>query len=598
MIYQRLFASFSALKKFDFRFSVGYRLFFLSLSYFSLLLFILFYDVRGLAHLLYLKNKPSSLVEAVIQPKLNYIYRLLFNANPLISPTEDPSVSNIQKKINKLLFSSLFKFGPFGYSTDLVKNYLFEDNYLLTVEIRDSVYWHDGSPLTTDDVIFTLNLIRSLKDATIFVNATNGGDIEVEKLDEVKMRIKLVDQSGNPKPNSSYISFLDFPVLPKHILQNYSHSAILNLNFTDFGSSPVGSGFFSYHKNIGSGVEFRRFDKFYLGQNNIPDKYIIRIFPSVEKIAYQFRLGNIDLFIQNTVFDPGESELMEVNGVGSKYFVSLSRKYAIFFNLRRKDTNFLNNSALLRRALSKAIDREFFGANTLTYRFDSPLPQQSYYYLNSDEYTYDPDDFQDRLKSLGFIKGADNYYHKDGKLLSFELTYFEDKFSKFIVNFIKESLDSIGVKVYLNPSSLVSKVDKDGSTIKNSFLDAIYNRNYDVLLVPVSNLVEADLYSEWHSTRSDYPGLNFSGFASKSADLFLEESRVKSGEEKRKALQGFFRIFNQEMPAIYLNYPGVKAFYLSKNKYGNIITKTDTKFLYDETNLYDIMFINQNSSNL
>ncbi|NCU39206.1 hypothetical protein EOL96_09360, partial [Candidatus Saccharibacteria bacterium] len=154
--------------------------------------------------------------------------------NPLYAST------SAEVSASKLLFSSLYKYDEVGsLHKDLaIKMTVSKDADQYDVVLRRDALWHDGAPVTVDDVIFTID---SMKNPETRVNSSlrnNWTDITVEKVDDYTVRFSL----------PSYASFahaLTFPVLPKHLLVDVSPSF---LEESSFSSVPVGSGPFSFRR--------------------------------------------------------------------------------------------------------------------------------------------------------------------------------------------------------------------------------------------------------------------------------------------------------------------------------------------------------------
>lgn len=97
--------------------------------------------------------------------------------------------------------------------------------------LRDGMTFHDGEPVTADDVVFSLNLYQTTEDF-VFLPAYTGYFETVEKLDDLNVRLTLTE----PIPNlESQLVFLF--ILPEHIWSAVENPAEFeNLEF--IGSGP------------------------------------------------------------------------------------------------------------------------------------------------------------------------------------------------------------------------------------------------------------------------------------------------------------------------------------------------------------------------
>src|SRR3989304_3740452 len=91
--------------------------------------------------------------------------------------------------------------------------------------IRPNAVWHDGEPVTSEDVLFT---VEKMRDET-FPLPTDLREfwkqVEVKVLDEKNLQFVL------PEAFSPFLDYLTFGVLPQHILGGVSPAEIINAEF-------------------------------------------------------------------------------------------------------------------------------------------------------------------------------------------------------------------------------------------------------------------------------------------------------------------------------------------------------------------------------
>ena len=123
-----------------------------------------------------------------------------------------------------------------------------DDGLVYTVTLKDDMYFHDGTPITADDIVFTYNNtisgggIRSNKLSTIkgYTEVVNGEADTVsgiEKIDDKTVSFTLIQQ------NSLFMEAFangSFSILPSHILGEMSYTEVAE--YSDFWAQPVGSG--------------------------------------------------------------------------------------------------------------------------------------------------------------------------------------------------------------------------------------------------------------------------------------------------------------------------------------------------------------------
>ena len=110
-----------------------------------------------------------------------------------------------------LIFSPLINIEEDGtISSNLAASWVVnESNTAITITLKEGVKWHDGTPLTTDDVLYTLDQIKNIPDSP-YRNAVANLQESV-KLDETTF--KLVYKGSY----SGVLQTLFFPIIPEHI---------------------------------------------------------------------------------------------------------------------------------------------------------------------------------------------------------------------------------------------------------------------------------------------------------------------------------------------------------------------------------------------
>ena len=148
--------------------------------------------------------------------------------NPLIN--EDVTVDSILKLIFEPLFiidSETLKPIP-----NLVSSYsISEDGMSVYINMRDDIYWHDGTQVTAKDVVFSLDTIKATP-TSLYTNALNKVSSYSSKGNQV-----IINYT---EPYSFFIYNLCFPIIPSSYYKN-------NLDIENSKSlKPVGSGSFKY----------------------------------------------------------------------------------------------------------------------------------------------------------------------------------------------------------------------------------------------------------------------------------------------------------------------------------------------------------------
>ena len=143
----------------------------------------------------------------------------LIRLNPLLvvfnPPDQDPS---------RLLFSGLIHFDSTGLpQPDLSSSWgISRNGEVYNLLLRTDALWHDGEPVTSDDVVFTVSLLKNSEFPVQEDLASFWQEIEVEALDEHTLQFRL------PEAFAPFLDYLDFGILPAHLLGDLSAQEIVD----------------------------------------------------------------------------------------------------------------------------------------------------------------------------------------------------------------------------------------------------------------------------------------------------------------------------------------------------------------------------------
>ena len=203
--------------------------------------------------------------------------------NPLFAST------NTEKTLSKLLFLGLTASDSSGHIGNVLAKSVRSDGSgkVWTVRLKDGLKWSDGEPLTTDDVLFTADLIKN--PAVVSNFSSNLNRVEVR-----------ADESGNiifelPASYTEFSSALDFPIIPKHILEGTNPATLLE---SSFSSSPVTSGAFAFNATqavgtSGEAIVYLTANKnFYKGTPKI-NSFVVHAYLSTDDIKSALNSGAV-----------------------------------------------------------------------------------------------------------------------------------------------------------------------------------------------------------------------------------------------------------------------------------------------------------------
>jgi microcin C transport system substrate-binding protein len=233
-----------------------------------------------------------------------------------------------------------------------------DDRSWVEFTLRDDARWHDGKPVTVDDVIFSFNALRD--QGRPFYRFYYGSVAEVAQTGERKVRFTF---SGKPNPELPLI-LGDLTILPKHYWETRDFSKTTL-------EPPLGSGAYRITDvKPGRSITFERVPDYWgkdhptqVGFNNI-DTVRTDYFRDRTVAREAFKGGNIDIWIENsakewaTAFDVPpvrngqilKKEFPHERTSGMQGFV---------FNLRKP----IFQNPKVRQALTLAFDFEWSNAN-------------------------------------------------------------------------------------------------------------------------------------------------------------------------------------------------------------------------------------------
>jgi len=318
--------------------------------------------------------------------------------------------SDVDRALVEIIFSGLMKYDGQGQITqDLAKSVeIKEDGKIYEVYLSENLSWHDGYPLTADDVIFTIKTIQN----SDYKSPLRGNylGIEVEKINENGVRFKL------KSPYSGFLERLTFKVLPKHIWENISPQ---NFLLTNYNLRPIGSGQYKFKEltqdssNKIISLNLTRFGESHISQ------IIFKFFETEKELIEAAKQGKIDGF---SVDDPAYYDNF-TNKEINEYSLSLPRYFAVFLN---PDKSRLLADDNIRRALNFAINKNEIIENILLGKaevVDSPiLPEIFGFNLPSKIYEFNQEKTAELLEKAGLTKQDDGSWVKieDGETTEFK----------------------------------------------------------------------------------------------------------------------------------------------------------------------------------
>lgn len=456
--------------------------------------------------------------------------------------------NEIDEDISALVFSGLMRVGPTGeLEPDLAERWqVADDGKTYTFTLRSNVKWHDGFPVTSDDVVFT---VRSLQDPDYqglpqYRDLWQG--VEAEKVDERTVIFRLKDVY------SPFLEFTTQGILPSHLLSQVSPKMLPQ---EEFNANPIGTGPYRVVKASLDQVSLEAYGDYH-GRK-----------PFVSQMEFRF-YGDYDSAVtalhQDQVHALGRvpsamiRQITESQRLSVHFAAEASKLTLLLFNVR--DDVF--SETAVRQAVAygidvpRLIDTVLSGQGERAY---GPVVPQSWAYKNDIEtHDYNPVRARELLDNAGWrVPEGGTVRQKDGQRLQFVLLTNDNPQRITAAQEIARQLEAIGFKV-----------DVQATAWSGFVRDFLVPREFQVALAEQwSPNADPDCYQFWHSSQIKN-GLNFANWANRRADDLLERARRTNEVRERAMLYDEFQAtFAEDMPAVPLYYP-VYSFAFSKELKG------------------------------
>jgi peptide/nickel transport system substrate-binding protein len=467
--------------------------------------------------------------------------------NPLLA------ISDTDRDLSSLLYSGLLKVMPDGTLVpDLAKTYkISSDGLSYTFILKDNIYFHDGTKVTADDIVFT---IEKAQDGNIkSPRKANWDGVKIEKINNNTVVFTLKQQY------SPFIQNTTLGILPKHIWKTASAE---EFPFSQYNTKPIGSGPYKidYITYTGSGLpsEYHliSFDKYALGRPYISN-ITIKSFQNEKDIISSYKNGDIESMHS---ISPSKLKDLKLN-FDEIITEPLPRIFGVFFNQNTAPV-FVNKE--IRQALNMATDKQEIIDKVLNgfgHAISEPIPPKE-----TDKQTNFTEENITKAKELlaknGWKDNGSGILEKKDKNgtteFSFSISTSDAIELKSTAEILQRQWQKIGAKVEV-------KIFEVGDLNQN----IIRPRKYNSLLFGEITGRDMDLYPFWHSSQRIDPGLNIALYTNIKADKILENIRkATSPAVQRNLYESFSKEISADIPAVFIYSPSF--IYIVPSKVHNI----------------------------
>ncbi|RME56068.1 hypothetical protein D6779_11255 [Candidatus Parcubacteria bacterium] len=441
--------------------------------------------------------------------------------NPVLATSET------DKSLIRLIFSSV---------DDLAEKIEpLEEGRKWRVRLRADARWQDNTPLTSDDIIFTVSQIQNPNNISPLRQGWQGVSLERVSGTEVIFKLGI--------PYAFFPQMLhELFVVPRHLFQDIP---LANWRISDLNLRPIGSGPYA-------------FDKIEIAKDGFIKSYTLKASenywgdpPLITQISFRFFKTYAHAI---AAFNKGEVD--GIGGIPAHLLSDLQRTYQLAqFQTQTYYAVFLNSTQNLalkddsvRKALDLLVDRKNL-INTALSSYGSPVtgPFPTFHFApSSADNAADPIALLEEAGWQRNEEGARAKTIKDTSIpLSFTLTVPDLPFLVTTASQLKAAWSKAGIAVQLEVLPLQEVLEKK-----------IKDRSYEAILFGNNLSTGEDIFSFWHSSQKFYPGLNLALYESTKADELIETIRQTLDAKNRRSLEEeLAALITSHTPAIFLYAP-------------------------------------------
>lgn len=452
--------------------------------------------------------------------------------NPILASTQ------ADKTAQSLIYEGLMTYDENGVLIPLLASEvtLSDDKKTYEITLRTDVLFHDGTPLTAEDVVFTYERIQDPETKSPLRG--NWNTATINQTGEYSLTITL------DEPYIPFVHNLTTGIVPAHL---YADIPARDMSFSTNNTNPIGTGPFQVTKTTRN--DHGTVTAFELSTN--PHH---RTSPHLESVTLKFFENHQELetaLAENKITGTADIPLdkLEQYEKGEFEVVSnpLPQVFGIFFNQNRSE---LLRERIVRTALHLSLDRDKIIENALYgygYIATSTIPGTK----KDTDGIYQEGAGQQLLRDNGWQRNDDGIWQysddDDSYALSFTIQTTNDPVLARVAEEIASQWREFGAEI---------KVEQyEQSDLLNSI---IRPRTFTVVLFGIEPGRQLDLYPFWHSSQQTDPGLNIAQYANISIDEALETIRETPEPDIRNEKTGeVVATLQEELPALFVYTPTI-----------------------------------------
>ena len=407
------------------------------------------------------------------------------------------------------------------------------DGMSLTLNLRKDALFHDGRPITSEDVAFSIMQIKANHPFTTMMGP-------VERVDTPDPHTAIVRMNAPHPAILLAMSPALCPILPKHIYGDGTDLKVHPRNAKDV----VGSGPFKLVEfSAGQRIVMERFDKFFLPGKPYLDKLIVTINQDATSMLLGVERGDVQLL--GFVTNPVDLQRIAKNpsiATTARGYEGIGSMNWLAFNLKRKPLSDL----AVRKAIATAIDKEFVLKALMggkSFPADGPLASSSPF-ATPDLAKYP----LDLKKAAAMLDAAGYKANANGERFKLTVDFYpgSDTQQKNIAEYLRPQLKKVGIAVEVRTSAdFPAWAKRMAAHDFDMSMDASFNWGDPVIGVHRTYLSTNIRPIVWTNTQS---------YVNPEVDTLLHHAGRELDPTKRKAYYATFqKIVTDEVPIVYIN---------------------------------------------
>lgn len=450
--------------------------------------------------------------------------------NPLVSTDQ-----NANELIYHLLYTPLVAYdSAYRVRPWLARSWELSDTAVV-FDLRTDVRWHDGTPVTAQDVAFTFERAKDPASASPLAAAYLRNVASAEVLGPHRIRF------GFTGPHAQPLEGFFWPPAPRHLLAEVPPEELAR---HPFGREPVGSGPYRFVSwEVGQGLAFQGVAAFPEALGGPPRirRVVYRILPEAGTRLAELLGGGVHV---DGPLAPQDAERLRESGAARVLSFPWRQFTYLGWNTRRAPFR----EAGTRRALALAIDREALLEGILRgygRAASGPIPPWHPYAPEVEPLPYAPDSARALLDAAGWRDtDGDGVRDREGRPFRFTLmTTSRNPTFGDLVQVIQAQLARIGVRA--EPRLLEWQ----------AMLGLHRARDFDAVLTNwVLDNFRIDPRPLFHGSEAEVEGsANRSSYADPVADSLMDLGvRALDDEEARRVWDRFTRLLQRDQPVTFL----------------------------------------------